>query len=232
MNSELPVSSNIAYVSNFNDLVSTTFSGTINAICWPRTLPGNFDELIQNLNRSGTITEVSAAHLRSLILSDEGNTARQHILQDLTLLQEHGAMPCLNVITCYERDDQNPVFPTDVYSFHVDRAPVPGSTFLCTYYGASSEIIANHDAEQKVLLPSVREALQHTYVGPPEGFEAFIKEHFYDLHYEALPHAQPITLGLGHLWRLAIDYPQCEVLPCIHRAPKEKDAEPRLLLIS
>lgn len=39
----------------------------------------------------------------------------------------------------------------------------------------------------------------------------------------------PINLGLGHLWRLAIDYPESKVLPCVHRAPKEKTK--RLLLI-
>ena len=44
-------------------------------------------------------------------------------------------------------------------------------------------------------------------------------------------HSVPVRLGLGHLWRLAVDHPQQKVLPCIHRAPLEKEGEYRLLLI-
>ena len=61
--------------------------------------------------------------------------------------------------------------------------------------------------------------------------DSFLSEYFFDLHYQAKPNAQPVSLGLGHIWRLAIDHPEREVLPCIHRAPVEKVDEPRLLLI-
>lgn len=53
------------------------------------------------------------------------------------------------MITTYERDVDYPFFPTDVYLFHVDRSPVPFDTFLCTYYGESSDILPNDQAEKK-----------------------------------------------------------------------------------
>ena len=46
--------------------------------------------------------------------------------------------------------------PTDVYSYHVDRSPIATDTFLCTYHGAASDIIANDQAEQKILIPEIR----------------------------------------------------------------------------
>jgi hypothetical protein len=46
-----------------------------------------------------------------------------------------------------------------------------------------------------------------------------------------MPDAKPLRLGLGQLWRLAVDHPGSLVLPCIHRAPEEQPGEKRLLLI-
>ena len=146
-------------------------------------------------------------------------------------MKAHGASPTLNVIQCYERDDSYPFFPTDVYSFHVDRAPIPVDTFLCTYYGEPSEILPNSQAEQKVLVPEIREELKKLHDGGAGYFESFLSEQFFDLHYLAKAKAQPISLGLGHLCRLATDHPNSKVLPCIHRAPQEKNGQKRLLLI-
>jgi hypothetical protein len=86
--------------------------------------------------------------------------------------------------------------------------------------------------KKKVLIPEIRAELKKLYVGPEEGFEDFLIENFFDLHYQLLPDAQPVSLGIGHMWRLAIDHPESKVLPCIHRAPKERSGERRLLLIS
>jgi hypothetical protein len=37
---------------------------------------------------------------------------------------------------------------------------------------------------------------------------------------------------VGHLWRIAIDYPENPVPPCIHRAPDPIEGDPpRLILI-
>lgn len=152
-------------------------------------------------------------------------------MYDLNQLRNHGASPILNLIKCYDRDDHFPFFPTDVYSFHVDRSPIPTDTFLCTYYGESSEIISNSQAEQKILIPEIRNELQKLYRGPAEGFDSFLREHFFDLHYQAKPDARPVSLGIGNIWRLAVDHPESKVLPCVHRAPNEEVGVCRLLLI-
>jgi len=221
----------IQYVSNFQDLVSTPFQGDINAICWTRSLSGDFAEIVRKLAPKENMCELEVENLLALELSEEGKLARDILIQDMKLLETHGASPILNIIKCYESEDGDAFFPTDVYSFHVDRSPIPADTFLCTYYGASSDILANADAEQKVLVPEIREALRKIFDGSAEDFESFLVEHFFDLHYRAKTNAVPINLGVGQLWRLAVDHPESTVLPCIHRAPKEKDGELRLLLI-
>ncbi|HEY1201423.1 MAG TPA: hypothetical protein VGE79_10600, partial [Niastella sp.] len=133
----------IHYVTNFQDLVSTPFNGAINAICWTRELTGDFSEIVKKVPLSGNITEIDQTELCELQLSEQGQLARDILLNDLKLLIAHGASPILNVISYYDRDETYPFFPTDVYSVHVDRSPVPTDTFLCTYYGESSEILPN-----------------------------------------------------------------------------------------
>lgn len=222
---------NIHYVTSFQELVSTPFSGEMNAICWTRQLRGDFSEIVEKVALSGNITEIEPDELRALPLSEQGLLARDILLNDLELLKDYGASPVLNVIKHYDRDDTYPFFPTDVYSFHVDSSPVPTNTFLCTYYGASSEILPNAQGTKKVLIPAIRDELKKLYRGAKEDFESFLSEHCFDLHYQAMPDARPISLGLGHLWRLAVDHPESQVLPCLHRAPMEKPGESRLLLI-
>jgi len=221
----------IQYVTNFQDLVLKPFAGERNANCWRRILAGDFSEIVKKIEINDNIEVIDEELLLKLQLSEQGNLARQILLDDLKLLKEHGALPTLNVIKYYDRDAILPFFPTDVYSFHVDRSPIPTDTFLCTYYGASSDILPNSQAEQKVLIPEIRNELQKLNQGDEEGFESFLIEHFFDLHYQAKPNAKLINLGIGNMWRLAVDYPNSSVLPCIHRAPKEKPGESRLLLI-
>nr|WP_315156416.1 DUF1826 domain-containing protein [uncultured Flavobacterium sp.] len=221
----------IGEVTSFKDLVETDFKGVMNALCCHRNLEGDFAAIVSQLQLKENITEVLPEDLLALQLSDEGNKAREIILNDLRLLTDFGASPSLNLLKCYERDDEFDFISTDVYSYHVDRSPIATDTFLCTYYGAASDIIPNDQAEQKILIPEIRNKLEILYEGPSEEFEDFLKENYFDLHYQAKPNAAPVNLGKGHLWRLAVDHPKQQVLPCIHRAPLENDGEYRLLLI-
>lgn len=224
-------SSQIGVVSNFSELVRTDFKGELNALCWYRNLEGDFSEIVSQLRLKENITEVYPEDLIALQLSEEGNIAREIVLNDLQLLTDYGASPSLNLLKCYDRDDEFDFISTDVYSFHVDRSPIATDTFLCTYHGAASDIISNSQAVQKILIPEIRTKLEQLYDGPSEDFENFLKENYFDLHYQANSDAEPINLGLGHLWRLAVDHPKQKVLPCIHRAPRENEGEYRLLLI-
>ena len=231
MNNLFYESNQIGKVSSFEELVQTDFKGEINALFWNRNLAGDFKEIVTQLQLVEDITEVAPEDLLALNLSEKGNRARAIILNDFQLLSDYGASPTLNLLKCYERDDVFDFITTDVYSFHVDRSPIATDTFLCTYYGASSEIITNAQAQQKILIPEIRTQLKALHDGAADEFEDFLKDNYFDLHYEALPNAIPITLGVGHLCRLAVDHPEQKVLPCIHRAPVENEGEYRLLLI-
>lgn len=221
----------IRLVSSFDELIKTAFQGDTNAMCWHRNLTGDFKEIVTKLELKENITEVSEEDLFALKLTEQGELAREIILKDIKQLTALGASPCLNLIRYYERDEELDFISTDVYSFHVDRSPIETDTFLCTYHGASSDILPNAEAEQKILIPEIREKLKALHEGSAAEFENFLKDYFFDLHYQPKPNAVPINLGLGHLWRLAVDHPTQQVLPCVHRAPVESDGEYRLLLI-
>jgi len=221
----------IGVVSSFSELVNSNFQGKTNAICWYRDLVGDFKEVVAKIELKENITEVSVEDLLALKLSEEGNLAREIILNDIQQLTDFGASPTLNLLKSYERDEELDFISTDVYSYHVDRSPIETDTFLCTYHGAASDIVPNDQVEQKILIPEIREKLKELHDGPEAEFETFLEEYFFDLHYQPKPNAKPVNLGLGHLWRLAVDHPTQKVLPCVHRAPVEKDGEYRLLLI-
>ncbi|MFW2102330.1 DUF1826 domain-containing protein [Acinetobacter guillouiae] len=221
----------VRVVTTFSELVNTTFQGEINAICWNRDLLGDFKEIVSKLELKENIIEVSTEDLLALQLSEKGILARDIILNDIQLLTDFGASPSLNLLKNYERDQDLDFISTDVYSYHVDRSPIETDTFLCTYHGAASDIISNDQVEQKILIPEIREKLKALHDGPEAEFETFLQEYFFDLHYQPKPNSEPVNLGSGHLWRLAVDHPTQQVLPCVHRAPVEKDGEYRLLLI-
>ncbi|WP_316825559.1 DUF1826 domain-containing protein [Pedobacter miscanthi] len=231
MNDTFSDSNQVRVVSDFSELINTSFQGIANAICWQRTLNGDFKEIVSKLQLKDNITEICTEDLLALQLSEKGQTAREIILNDLQLLTDSGASPSLNLLKNYQRDEEFDFISTDVYSFHVDRSPIATDTFLCTYYGAASDILPNKQAIQKILIPEIRKKLKELHSGQKDEFETFLKEYYFDLHYEAKPNANPINLGLGHIWRLAVDHPEQKVLPCIHRAPVENDGEYRLLLI-
>lgn len=218
-------------VSTFSELINSNFQAQMNAICWHRNLIGDFKEIVAKLELNENITEVSVNDLLALKLSKMGNFAREIILKDIKLLTDFGASPSLNLLKNYERDDELGFISTDVYSYHIDRSLIETDTFLCTYHGPASDILPNDQVEQKILIPEIRERLKELHDGPEAEFENFLEDYFFDLHYQPKPDAKPLNLGSGHLWRLAVNHPMQQVLPCVHRAPVEKDGEYRLLLI-
>lgn len=224
----------VRYVDSFDALVATPFTGDINALCWLRQLPGDFQEVIDCLQAEDGMTTIEDDDLRSLALSPAGTVAREVLLADQALLRDHGLDPSLDCITGYQRDATMGPIATDVYSFHVDRTPIPADTYLCTYVGVSSEGLANEQAVRKVDVAETRAQLLKIYGGEDdEAFAAHLIEHSFDLHYAALPSAQPYVFGVGNLWRIAIAHPGAPVLPCIHRAPLMlPGSAARLLLIS
>jgi hypothetical protein len=231
MGSNFSESNQVGVVATFDDLINTGFKDTTNAICWQRELVGDFKEIVAKLQLKESVTDISIEALLALSLSQEGAMAREVILNDFNLLTDLGALPTLNLLKSYERDEELDFISTDVYSYHVDRSPIAADTYLCTYHGAASDIIPNDQVEQKVLIPEIRQKLQDLYNGTQAGFEDFIKEYSFDLHYQPKPNARPLNLGVGHLWKLAVDHPEQQVPPCVHRAPKENEGEYRLLLI-
>ncbi len=223
----------IRRVKSFQELVVTPFAGGVNALCWERTLPGDFREVVQRLGVSENVTPIDDARLQALPVSVAGRAAIEVLLEDQRLLREHGAAPVLNCFQDYPREEEPQVVPTDVYSFHADSAPVEADTFLCTYHGAPSEGLRNEDAQRRVDHPETRAELLELFGGTDDaGFREFLKENCYDLHYAPGPRALPFSFGTGNLWRIATDWPGSPVPPCIHRAPEVRPGQaPRLLLI-
>lgn len=229
-----PSSPGIKVVASFEELVTTRFGDGVNALCWPRELPGDFAEVAGRLQGHTGIRGLDASHLRSLPVSPEGRVAIEVLLADQQLLEDHGLSPELNCILAYPREEEPGAVRTDVYSFHADSAMAEADTWLCTYHGAPSEGLRNDEAERRVDLPETRAALLAEFGGPDDAdFLDYLEENCYDLHYVPVAGAQPFSFGVGHLWRIAVDYPGSPVPPCIHRAPQETAGQPpRLLLIS
>lgn len=224
----------IRQVGSFDELISTPFGDGVNALCWPRTLTGDFSEVVRHLALDDDLTTLDEEMLLALPLSEAGQIAVAILLRDLRSLRDLELDPVLNAITAYPRDEEPGAIPVDVYSFHADSAPVVAETWLCTYHGAPSEGLRNDEGIRRLALPGMREILLAEYGGTDdEGFTDYLSEHCYDLHYAPLPAAQPFSFGVGHLWRIAVDYPGSPVPPCLHRAPESLPGDPvRLLLIS
>jgi hypothetical protein len=208
----------------------------VNALCWQRTLDGDFAEIVALLSElAGSeatgVTVLEPQLLEQLRPSAAGALALRTLEEDLQRLWQRGVEPELNLVVEYSRDDAASVLPTDVYSFHADRAPVEVDTWLCTYYGAPTEGLRNDEAQLRVDIPATRAALRELF-GEPEGaaFEAFLRDHSYDLHFAPNTAATPWPFTVGCLWRVAVSWPGALVPPCIHRAPSTSSGT-RLLLI-
>ncbi len=224
----------IKVVGSFNELVSTPFADGVNAVCWPRALEGDFDDIVTRLGTIDEITTLDDSDLLRLELGAAGRVARERLLADQRLLREVGLSPVLDCIPAYPRDDESGPVPTDVYSFHADSANTMADTYLCSYNVSASEGLRNEEAMRCVEVPETRAQLLARHGGPDdEAFLVHLNEHFFDLHYVAAPGARPFSFGLGNLWRIATEYPGSPVPPCVHRAPATMPGQsPRLLLIS
>ncbi|WP_395742989.1 DUF1826 domain-containing protein [Prosthecobacter sp.] len=224
----------IRLVGSFEELVMTPFGDGINALCWPRELPGDFGEIVEKLQVGRGITSLDEARLLALDLSDAGQVAREILLRDQKLLRDRELQPSLDCINGYVNEIESELLRTDVQSWHVDSATVEADTYLCTYSGACSEGLPNEEAVRRVDVPELRAQLLRLYGGEDdEGFREWLNENYLDLHYTALPQARPFSFGLGHLWRIATEWPGSPVPPCVHRAPETVAGRPaRLLLIS
>ena len=229
-----PNYSRVQLVKDFHELVTTPFANGVNALCWPRTLDGDFLEVVEHLQLDRGITTLDETQLQKLPLSPAGRTAVAVLLEDQRLLREHGLEPVLDGINGYLPNENPGPLRTDVCSFHVDSATAEADTYLCTYLGASSEGLRNDQALRRVDLPETRSELLRLFGGEDDAaFREYLNENCFDLHYSPAPQARPFSFGLGNLWRIAVDYPGSPVPPCIHRAPDPVPGQPpRLLLIS
>ncbi|MEO8351026.1 MAG: hypothetical protein ABI680_04805 [Chthoniobacteraceae bacterium] len=228
-----PGYSRIRVVQSFHELVTTPFADGINALCWPRTLSGDFGEVVAQLGVGEGIVTLEDSQLRRLPVSAAGRTAIAVLLEDQRWLRERGLDPVLNCVHDYPRDDDASPVSTDVYSFHADRAPVETETWLCTYHGPPSAGLRNDEAQRRVDIPETRAELLRQFGGEDgDAFRAYLGQNSYDLHYAPAPRARPFSFGQGNLWRIAVDWPGSPVPPCIHRAPAAfPDQPPRLLLL-
>jgi hypothetical protein len=229
-----PGNTRIKLVNSFDELVTTRFEDGINALCWQRTLTGDFGEVVAQLGVRDGINTLDESQLQSLPVSAAGRAAIEVLLEDQRLLRALELVPNLDCIDGYLRDDDPGPVPTDVYSFHVDSATIETDTYLCTYFGPASEGLSNEEAVRRVDVPETRAELLRLFGGEDDAdFVEYLKDNCYDLHYVPVQQAQPFCFGQGNLWRIAVEYPGSPVLPCIHRAPETIPGQPpRLLLIS
>lgn len=222
----------IRVVHSFQELATTPFSDGVNALCWPRVLPGNFREVADQLTVEPGITTLDEAELQTLRVSSAGHVAITTLLADQNLLRSLGLSPVLDCVEGSEPEEDSRPVRTDVHSFHADSATVEADTWLCTYLGAPSEGLQNDQAIRRVDIPQTRAELLRLYGGADDaGFRQYLNENYFDLHYAPVPPARPFSFGQGHLWRIAVEYPGCPVPPCIHRAPLTLPGQPRRLLL-
>jgi len=219
---------NVRVVDSFDALLATPFAGEVNAVCWARSLRGDFAALAARLATSAPVRTVGVGEL-----DDADDPATATLRRDLRLLRAAGHEPSIELVRAYPRDDDTD-FPTDVQSFHVDSATMPTETFLCTYAGAPTEGLDPRRSRRRIDDPHRRAALLARFGGSDdESFTAWLAETHHDLHWTPDDAGAAYSFGTGNLWRLAVQWDGCPTVACIHRAPGTTLAgAPRLLLLS
>ena len=180
----------IKHVQSFEELLATPWTDGVNALCWTRTLPGDFAEIVAALGAGKGIVKLDDRRLLRLSLTVAGSLAREVLLKDQRLLRDRGLQPELNCIHGYPQDED--AVPTHVFSFHADSAPVEADTYLCTYHGSPSEGLPNEQAIRRTDDPAARATLRQQFGdGDDAAFDEWLHENCHDLHYAPLPGAQP-----------------------------------------
>src|SRR5688572_10832476 len=93
-------------VTRFDELLTTPLARGINALCWERTLAGDFSEVVSFLGATEGIVRLDETRLLRLPVSAAGRVAVDTLISDLRILREHGLAPELNCITAYPRDEE------------------------------------------------------------------------------------------------------------------------------
>ena len=70
----------IQLVGSFEELIATPLEGGIHALCWERSLSGDFREIVEALGPGEGIVPVDEARLGALTLSEAGQAALQRHL--------------------------------------------------------------------------------------------------------------------------------------------------------
>ena len=70
----------VRQVGSFTELLATPFAGDVNALCWERTLPGDYAEVIARLGAGNGIVPLDDERLQTLNLSPAGQLAAEALL--------------------------------------------------------------------------------------------------------------------------------------------------------
>src|SRR4051812_40989842 len=90
---QAPGLSRVRFVHSFEELAETPFADGINALCWQRTLPGDFAEVVARLGRSEGVLTLDSAVLHALPLSAAGQLAVAGMLADVDRLGARDLAP-------------------------------------------------------------------------------------------------------------------------------------------
>ena len=112
-------------VNSFHELVSTPFANGVNALCWQRTLPGDFGEIVKLLGGGEDILVLDDALLLGLPVSVAGRAAVEVLLEDQRLLRDHDLDPVLNCIHGYPRDGKHHLPAQYVHELIVGQTTQP-----------------------------------------------------------------------------------------------------------
>ena len=72
----------IRQVRSFAELLATPFADGVNALCWERSLPGDFAEVAARLPAGQGIVPLTDEELAALTLSPAGRLAAEAMLAD------------------------------------------------------------------------------------------------------------------------------------------------------